>query len=62
MMMIYERRRADVLGIGRQPGSEDGFTERQRTSYTAGRVQGFLHRHHSVQRLSVHLRRHKAVC
>jgi len=55
-------RQADLLGVDRESGSEDGFIERYRTSYTAERVQGVVHRHHSLQRLSLHLRPQKTVC
>jgi len=61
-VVVCDRRRADVLGIDRQPGGEDGFIERQRTSYTAERVQSQLLRHHSVQRVSLHLRQGQTVC
>ena len=36
--VVFEYRRADILGVGRRRGtraSEDGFIERHRTSYTA---------------------------
>jgi len=50
----YVCRPADVLGIDREPGNWNGFTGRHRTSYTPEWVQSRLHRHHSVQQLSLH--------
>jgi len=59
--MIFVRRPRDVLAVDKQPGRENGFIERHWTSYTPEWVQGRLHRHHSVQKRSLHLRLIKTV-
>jgi len=56
-------READVLGVDvdTKSGCGNGFFERYRASYTVYGIQGELHGHHSVQRLSLYLRQNRNV-
>jgi len=61
-MVMCVRRQADVLGVGADASGENGFTERHRTSYPSEWVHGRLHRNHSIQQRSLHLRSIQTVC
>ena len=62
LLVMYVRRPADVLGVCAGTSGANGFIGGHRTSYTPEWVYSRLHRHHSLQQRSLHLRPIQTVC